>query len=363
MTAKLVEIGKPFSVKIPNSRALIVEGNFSGEREANCYPSDNRLPNQSIEVAGQQAAITFDGIPIGSAVELTIQEDGAVLVPFLREHEESLSFRETVEAQYKNLFPTFSGQALVFDQCYYTRGLGLIEIASSLESKLTQTLNSYYSVFSGVGYGAIIALWASRGGNMADLKNWWLTDLKKATRGVSLFGSGRRNPNKLIKAIRKLFQELGDDLYLSDLKTDVFIPCIDISGRALPLTAKAFPRLKIYEAIACTILDPVEFNTNAFMEGYSLMAGDFVKSPVRYLAHNSGLKITNIFSPARVYDHSSNKRSLQNMAIIQKETQFKLEEKNGNITRYECKPIDNVRKFDKRSEALQAAIFSGQGIV
>jgi hypothetical protein len=364
------QLGQPFSIVVPNGKKKIEHFPFSGEKEASVKVlsvngAETRKNATMIACdQSQSAQLIFNQFEPGHKLILVVQEDGEVLTRFFEGQVKGQNHRAYIEGQTEKLYPEFKHKScLAIDQCFYIRGFGIIELAKDLDLKFQCHLSKQYDMFSGIGYGAIIAAWLASGKSLLDLKEWWEKDLRKAVTGLSFSQDGRRNPRKLINTIRKAFLVNKRDLTLAELEKDLFLPCMDISQRPLAIHRKAFPVMPVYQAIACSLIDNERFKSKPMVKGYSVMMGDFVKSPVNFFK-NSNIVVTNLSCPSRMYDHGKKKRSLQQMAIIRKEIAFSREHKERrNLIEYLCHPIDGAKSFDTRKKAIEAAIHSGKGVI
>lgn len=363
-------VGRSFTIKVPNGQRKLVDINLSGERaprvEVQLLNGNPTKKEVEIEqMTEQNLRLDLSAFRPNDTLKLAIHEDGNAIASHIIDQRNSQNFREFVTTEKKKLFIKDNyRRAICFDQCYYTRGFGFIEVARDLESKESANLASTYDLFSGVGFGAILAAWYAAGRSTHDLTLWWGKELLSATKGgLKYLRTGQRNPNKIEKALRKVFRINGRDMLMGQLSKELFIPAMDISGRTLPITKKSKPMMPVYQALMCTVLDPIDFDTKPIAKGYSIMAGDFSRSSVNFLVGNGGL-ITNIASPQRIYDHKQRGRTLQNMAVIMKEHWMGSGRRpSNNLVVYEIKPTDEVKKFDNRKQYIEAAIMSGKGVV
>lgn len=363
------QVGQPFTIKVPNGKKYMFDINLSGEQKPRVEVqllNGNPTPKDAIleQMADQAIKLDLNQFNAGDTIKVVIHEDGGALSNFALEQQQSRSFRDYILEEKKKLYPSFNfKRAICFDQCFYTRGFGFIEIARDLESREQANLAQTHDLFSGVGFGAILAAWYAAGRSTGDLHLWWGKELKAATKGgLHYLRTGQRKPKKLEKALRKAFRTNGRDMLMNELSKELYIPAIDISDRVMPITKKVFPMMPVYQALLCTVLDPINFDTRPIAKGFSIMDLRF-KSSVKFISKNNGL-ITRITCPKRIYDHVNKNRTSQNLAIIAQENWLDDEGSTGNnIIVYEAKPIDEVKRFDHRKKYIEAAIFSGKGIV
>jgi hypothetical protein len=363
-------VGRPFTIKVPNGKKKLVEINLSGERaprvEVQLLNSNPTKKEIIVDQMTEQALkLDLNSFQPNDTLKLVIHEDGHPIANYMIEQKSSQDFRESIIEGRKKLFIRHNyKRAICFDQCFYTRGFGFIEIARDLEAKEQANLAGTYDLFSGVGFGAIIAAWYAAGRSTYDLSLWWGKELRKATRGgLKYLRTGQRNPKKVERALRKAFKVNGRDMLMGQLSKELFIPAMDISGRTLLITKKELPVMPVYQALMCTVLDPIDFDTKPIAKGYSIMAGDFTRSSVSFLINNTGL-VTNITCPQRIYNHNQRTRSLQNIAVIMKEHLLGSGRRpSNNLVAYEAKPIDAVKRFDSRKKYIEAAIMSGKEVV
>jgi hypothetical protein len=370
-----VTVGKKFTVRVPNGRALPIESNFSGtQRPTVTITSSISYKPPVLSYTGQVAIIHFDNsTPIGAAVELLILENGEYLNhAFKAKVTKSKAFRNEVEDSYKLLFPSFDfPNALTFDQSYWTRGIGQIEILKKLRDKSNGELWKDFSLFAGVGFGGIQALFVASGKSIDELGIFWMGPLKKALSQPKSAITGQRSPAPIEKVLKKVFnnKQSKREMLLMDLKREVFIPLMDINGKCLAITKKAFPMMTVAEAAFLSCIDPLEFKTKPKIKGYSVTDSSFIKNPDTLLKVNSPRMMqTSIGSPNRMVNHGNKQRTLENMALINKEQSHRLTLMNQELggikrTRYECSPIDQFKKFDFSNKAINAAINSAFEVV
>lgn len=372
---KQVKIGKPFTVVVPSDGGgrLYIKTDATGSHKANVdlvRIQKGSGKNPIIEMHGQDGLLIVEDFAPSSVLVLVVRENGDRLTGIQDNTENDSTFREIIELAYNDLFPDFKtiNNAIVFDQSFYTRALGQIELAKSIESVQAGKLLGVYDLFSGVGFGAIMAAWAACGGEMSFLSDWWATKLKKAMKSnLSILRTSRRSQGPVRKAVRKLFKQNGRDLTFGDLQKDLFIPYMDISGRTIAFRKEDHQGTPIYIAVLGSLLDPDLFNTKPIVdkfrgEKYGISAGSFVKSPRNFIQKNNpSIVCTEIGSPARIYNHKQDKKPAIAVAGIYKEIAFRSEERSGHNTIFHlANPIDGIRKIDLRKKATNLAIQSGQ---
>lgn len=364
---KKVEVGKPFVAVIPNGLKLAVQANLSGTRQPTCQIiSSNSWEDPKVAFIGQDLIIHFvPGTPPGQSVELVIRENGPWITEEQVEAQQASTFRTSVEQSYNRLFPALpSGKAMTFDQCFYTRGVGQCKLAEDVES-LNGPLYKNFQVFGGCGFGAIIAAHFAAGGDAKTIAAWWSKDLKKSLKSFGAFIKGRKNPRALIKVLKSHFTLNSRPILLMDLKADIYIPVSDINGKSFAITKKTMPSMPVYEAVMCSVLDPIEFETKPYIKGMGILIGDLYKSPDWLIyKSNNALKITSIGAPSRLYNHGTKKRSRENLSLIIKENFHRIEQdrsKGLNVNRLECFPIDHIHKFDFTARGYNAAYNSALG--
>jgi hypothetical protein len=365
-----IQVGKKFLVKVPNGLALNVEVNLSGTRRPTVEIVNSATIKQpSISYSGQRATIHFaQGTPLGASLELLVLENGVYLDPeFVEQVEQSKAFREEIEELLDQLYPVLNvSSAMTFDQCYWTRGVGQIEIIKALEIKQGD-LWRQYQVFGGMGFGAIQALALAFGCSADDLDNFWMGPLKSSLSQAKASITGQREPAPVKRALAKFFrgQKTKIDPTLKDLRAEVFIPLMDINGKPLVITKAKYPMMRIADAAALACLDPIEFKMKAQVGGYSIIGTPLAKSVDYMLTHNNkGLKPVSVGCPSRIIDYGNKPRSVENLAIINQDRIMRLsmQEPVARV-RYECGPIDMFRKFDFGKKAISAAINSAYGVV
>jgi len=369
MALQKIQVGREFTFAVPHGRVKSVDGNFAGGKVwaeiLNIHPTDAvSIEPEKIEVEGSICRLHFRKGTENKGVKIILHEsmtEDRIL--------ESSNLREEISASYQKLqipFPMASN-ALTFDQGYYTRGLGQLQIASGLERNLGKRLVGEYNLFSGMGFGAIMAAYFALGNDTASLKKWWVEKLNKAvkTRATEIV-SGRKSTARPKAALRRLFSdETRRPLLMSDIQKHLVLYLQDINGCIIIIDSDKYPSLSIWEAVSWVALNPVDFNTKPEIEGQALLIGDFEKSPDSLLRiGNNHLRITSICSPVRVYDHGKRKRNMENLAMILKEVGFHGEIKESlGVNRLECSPIDNIKKYDTSKKGLTAAIHSANGVI
>jgi hypothetical protein len=369
MALQEIQIGKKFTFAVPNTLVRSVSGNFSGDKVRaevlNSHKTDRvSIEPVKIEVNGSECKLHFRGGTQNSPVEIILHEDMSE-----NRIEEACNLREEIANSYKKLLIPFpmASNALTFDQSYYTRGLGQLQVAAALERNLGKNLAGEYNLFSGMGFGAIMAAYFALGKDTSSLKEWWARKLNKAVKsGMSEIVNGRKSPRKVKSALRKLFlDETKRPLLMSDLQKHLVLYLKDINGCIVMIDSNKYPSMPVWEAVSWAALNPIDFNTNPQIAGKALLIGDFEKSPDSLLRlGNNHLRITSICSPVRVYNHGKRKRSMENLAMIMKEVNFQKEQNSDlGVTKLECSPIDNIKKYDTSRKGLTAAIHSANGVL
>lgn len=369
MAIQKIQVGKEFTFSIPNSCEKTVEGNFAGGAiRAEVLNSNKTDPISinpvAIKVDGSTCKMNFKKGTGNKAVKMILHESMTD-----ERIQEASNLREEIFNSYQKLLIPFpmASNALTFDQSYYTRALGQLQIAANLERNNGKKLADTYDLFSGMGFGSIMAAYFALGKDTSHLKEWWARKLNKAVKsGLSEITNGRKSPRKVKTALRKLFlDEAKRPLLMGDLQRHLVLYLKDINGCIIIIDSKKYPSMPIWEAVSWVALNPIDFNTKPQIESKALLIGDFEKSPDALLRlGNNHLRITSICSPVRVYDHGKRKRSMENLAMIMKEVNFQKERVNSiGVNHLECSPIDNIKKYDTSRKGLAAAIHSANGVL
>ena len=294
-----------------------------------------------------------------------------------------LQFRrgEIIKSQ-ESLYPRFNvSNALTFDQSYFTRTIGQAKIAADLEAK-NGPFNKSYQLVSGAGFGAVqaggVALGIASGvvfdfitGSFRDaLKKGWL---KKGAQALVEVASGikfdRLGTAGVEKSLRQFFKRPGTktDLLIRDCTTEIFVPVMDINGRAMAITKKDFPTLPVYLAVCMSLFDPLWFDVKPQIEGFSILTGDVHKTNDILIAKHNKTSITSIGSPVRIYDHGARKITREALSLRSNDQRHVLELREAemitNRKRIQCKPLDEVKQFDFSDMAVEKAIQSGWGVL
>ncbi len=339
----------------------------------------------SLNTADQTATISFNADhKVGSAYTMITTEQELVVKTYAKpEVKKSIAgqryFRLQIQDSQKALTPFLTHQnCLSFDQSYYTRTIGQIEIQKKLESK-RGALHSYYSLFSGAGFGSIQAFWSALGWRSSDLQIWFTTGLRKSIKKqplkkalevsiAVLFGSDddRRTPKKIEKELRKAFSIEGRDLTVRECKSDVFIPIQDLSGKTIVINKENYPNMPIYVAIGASIFDPVFFKTEPHLSNLGVLNGDVVKNNDWLIKkNNQNIAIDSVGSPVRCFNRGSSKIRKKDLALKisdQKHETDLIMSKSIASTRYECYPIDEFFQFAVTDSAVQTALSSADKV-
>lgn len=278
-------------------------------------------------------------------------------------------FRGEVEEGRKALFPVLHvANCISFDQSYFTRTIGQINIQ--------EKLGNNYTLFSGAGFGAIQAFWGALGRDAEDLMKWFINDLKKAIHkgparktsefviGVLFERDGKRlDPSRAKKVIKKLFKKGKGDLLVRDCNKDIFIPIEDISGRIKVVTKETYPDLPIHRVVSAAVFDPIFFKTKPTVQGLGVLNGDIAKNNNYFLRKNNPhLNITSVGCPVRLFDKGSSKISREDLALKISDRKHETDlmvEIGGSYKRYQCKPIDEVYQFATGQKSIELAFASG----
>ena len=280
-------------------------------------------------------------------------------------------FRGQVEESRKLLLaPLPHSNCISFDQSYFTRTIGQLQIQEKLEGD--------YSLYSGAGFGVIQAFWGALGRDTKDLAKWFVNDFRKAFHKGAVSSTSsviaslvfdvdnkRFGIQKAKSALRKLFSDEKRDLLVRDCVSDVFIPVQDISGRIKVVNKQNYSNLPIYLAISASLFDPVFFKTKPQVEGLGVMTGDVAKNNDIFMrATNPHINITSVGSPVRLFDKGGSliKRDDLSLKVSdQKHTNelFMSSLIPAPYTRYQCNPIDECYQFATDQEAMSIALTSG----
>lgn len=279
-------------------------------------------------------------------------------------------FRGEIKKSQEKLFPYLrAASCITFDQSYYTRGFGQLAIQKNLEEKHGK-LSDVYTMTSGSGFGAIQALWIALGGHTDELLYFWANDLKKAVKDslvrklpafVFAMDTDRINPTRLKKPFGNLFGKAK----VRDLKTNIFIPVMDISGRVEVFTKENFKSELISDIAFCSVPDPVFFKQKPYKNGMGVLNGDISKTNDVFIRKNNpNINITSVGAPVRYYDkgYSNINRELLSLKISDQKHQTDLwfaDQMIGPRTRYECTPIDEVYQFSTNEKQIDKSLDSG----
>jgi len=388
-----VKIGEEFRIKIPNSRIYKVRSDFIGTPiHINCtsgtgiFSPDIVLHPDSIvaEIAFKENYLKGDSYSfiIGQ------QEKGGVKTYSKPPVKKSIAglqyFRAEVSKSQESLDQKFSGNALSFDQSYFTRTIGQIVIQYRLEQKLGN-LTDEFDVFSGAGFGSLQAFSCALNYKTEELNDWYLGDLLKIIRknylqtgfelttSVFLNHDNRRIKSKKVEdAIRYLFKakdsrgkRTNRDLTIKDCRKDVYIPVWDISRKTVVITKDTCPDMEVYFAVCSAMLDPITFSVSKRMlkRWNGVLNGDIVKNNDVYLKKfNSLLDVTSIGSPVRVWDKGNNKiderSKLIKLTEVKHDTDLDWSRSCGSA-RYECTPVDELLQMSCSDKSIGIAQKSG----
>jgi hypothetical protein len=247
--------------------------------------------------------------------------------------------------------------------------LGQLQIQSKLEDKYGK-LTDIYKLASGAGFGALQALWLALGESSQELHFHWMNCLKKSVKKTklakipgSLMGLDidRINPKYIKKAFSKMFKKAK----VRDLKVDVFIPIMDISGRVQVFNKERFKSELISDVAFYSVPDPVFFKLKAGKKGMGVLNGDISKNNDVFIRKNNpSINITRVGCPVRCYDKGYSVIARDGLALKisdqKHETDLMFSDAiMGPGIRYECKPIDEVYQFSTKTKQLDKALYSG----
>jgi hypothetical protein len=201
-----IEIGRPFSLKVPNGRRQNIKVVLGNVRKptVSVIGSHRKVKTPTLTINPvstdneYSGAIEFhENTPIGERLEMVAYENGAYFNHADQAAlEKAQSFRQEIQSSYDNLYPEFNlSKACTFDSSAWTRSIGQIQIANQLERKLGHELYKEFPIFAGCGLGVIQALHFANGGNAGTLAQWWLSKFKKSLgNGIStVLGDQRRS--------------------------------------------------------------------------------------------------------------------------------------------------------------------------
>ena len=386
---KRVQVGKEFRIQTPNDRIKKVRSDFQGTPlYIRCTSGTGIIEPKIIPVFEDgYAEIHFqEHYLLGKTYTFIITEQDRYVKEYTKPPvEKSVAglqyFRGEIQKSQESLDQKFSGNALSFDQSYFTRTVGQIYAQHKLEEKLGN-LSENFSVFSGAGFGSLQAFSCALGYGTEELFNWYLGNLLKVlkknivSRGWELLTSvlfnhdhDRYKGKAVAKEVRKFFKakdvngnRTDRDLTIKDCKKDVYIPVWDISRRTLTITKTTFPDMPIYVAVCAAMLDPIFFEAKPMFDGFGVMAGDIAKNNDVYLKkYNPNLNITSIGCPVRVFDKGFGR-------IDERSKLIKMDERrhDGDLDlsracgkRLECTPIDECFQFAMTDQAISTAQKSG----
>jgi hypothetical protein len=389
---KQIQANQPFTVKVPNSRMMTVQGDFRPNAAMTTeIVSGHQLPSPTAQLIDDGVVqIWFhDAVPITTRLEIVIRQNalpGPVVEykpPDNPKSIEALQFKrgEIIKSQ-SLLYPKYGAiKALTFDQSYYTRTVGQCQISTELEDKHGPH-HKNYQLISGVGFGAVQAASAACGIGSRRVCDFLLGDLRSSlkkgilTKSAQIVGEiaagmrfDRMGTGGTIKALQRFFLRPGtkNDLTVKDCVVDLFIPVMDINGRAMAITRTAYPAMPLWLAVACSMLDPLWFDTKPMIKGFSVLTGNVHKTVDILLDNNSpNIQITSIGAPVRIYDHGKFKITREGLALRLNDQKHSLELREGeqvrNRTRHQCRPIDEIKQFDFSDAAVDKAIKSGTGV-
>lgn len=346
-------------------------------------------PDPAIKVFGDNKINLWfsDQIPVTTKLQLIIEQDQLeeqtieYTTPENSKGIKALQYKrgEIIDSQKKIYFNTNARNALSFDQSYYTRSIGQCKISADLEDKNGLHYKNY-QLITGAGFGAIQAAHAALGLPAQDLSDWWNGALRKTLKKWIIRKAGeltielafgksfdRIGTTKIQNTIQKLFyrENTKTDYKIKDCKNEIFIPVMDIDGRALSITKQSYPEMPVYLAVCCSLLDPLWFATKPLIQGFSVLTGDIHKSNDMLISKpNPTLHLTSIGAPVRIYEHGLFKIARDGLALRlndQKHAQelMQAEEYLTNRKRLQCNPLDEIKQFDFSDIAVEKAIQSG----
>ncbi|MBT4639438.1 MAG: hypothetical protein HOC09_11490, partial [Deltaproteobacteria bacterium] len=201
------------------------------------------------------------------------------------------------------------------------------------------------------------------------LKKGWL---KKGAQALVEVAAGikfdRMGTKSVEKCLQQFFKRPGTktDLLIRDCVSEIFIPIMDINGRAMAITKKSFPSLPVYLAVCMSLFDPLWFDSKPMIDGYSVLTGIHKTNDILISKHNK-TAITSIGSPVRIYDHGLYKITREALSLRLNDQKHTLELREAEMiqsrTRIQCNPLDEVKQFDFSDVAVEKAIQSGRGAV
>jgi len=368
----------PYTVIIPNSKRLRIEGDFSGTELSTEIINQTGLthPKMSLTSQDKSAEIIFQyDHKVGVSYTMVTSEKCLVVKSYDKPPiKKSISglqyFRGKNEEGREKFFPVLKFSSCIsFDQSYFLRTIGQLNIQ--------EKLGNQFSLFSGAGFGVIQAFAGALDMDISEVMKWFVNDLRNSIHKSILkkttqlfisfmidFDGERLNPKPIKKVIRKFFSKNNRDLLVRDCKGDVFIILQDISGRTATVTKGITPNFPIYEVISASIFDPVFFKTRADqIKGFGVMGGDVAKNNNSFIRKNNpSLSIISVGSPVRLFDKGKDLISRSDLSLKisdrKHETDLVVKIKDP-YKRHQCKPIDECFQFATDRESMELAFLSG----
>lgn len=375
---KEISVNRKFSATVNQSKQVRLRGNFSGTTTY-CEivnRQDRHRPKTTVSMIDQTILIEFDGNHlVGEVYDMFITEQELVVKKYDKPTNKksvagSQYFRGQIDEERKKLTPILKyANCISFDQSYFTRTIGQLNIQSKL--------NNDVALFSGAGFGVLQAFAGALDFDIEEFTVWYTTEFRNSLHVGALgkiggailkkasdsFDNKRLKSKKATKTIRKHFRTGNRDLLVRDCKKDIFIPVWDISRKVIVIRKSSFPNIPIYQVIASAIFDPVYFKTKPIIEGMGVMNGDIIKNNAAFIRKNNPtLNIVSVGSPVRQFDKGIDTITREDLAVKNADDKHETDlmvDISGPYKRLECKPIDESYQFDTRLKAMEIALISG----
>jgi len=329
----------------------------------------------------QTAEIHFNNDhKVGTAYEMITSEKTQIVKTYDKPPvKKSISgqqyFRSEIKESQRQLTPILNHRnCLSFDQSYFTRTIGQIEIQKKIST-------SGIDLFSGAGFGSLQAFWGALGWNPNDLQKFFCIKLRDAikkgivrkmyeiTTSVLIDSKYERLATKYIEAeLKKVFSVKKRPLTLRDCTKDVFIPIQDISGRTMIITKQNYPNMPIYVAVGASLFDPVFFETKKHFNHMGVLNGDVVKNNDFLInKNNPNMNMVSVGCPVRIFDKGFDRISRSDLALKisdqKHETDLIMSSMiDAKYKRYQCHPIDEVYQFAYHDNAIELAMGSADKV-
>jgi len=208
-------------------------------------------------------------------------------------------------------------QVLYMPEAGYTRSLSIIEALRKLEEQVKGPLNKNYSVISGTGNSALIAVCLANGMSATEIKEMWLDKWINAYK-VSLkdrlirsltvkkvYGFRVKKAREILEGIFSYGDKEKKLMTFDDLEEEVQLPAAFGRFKETEMYSKGnTPKETIVNALIDTVIDPNHFDAKETVEGKGtpLVIDDF---EFNILLNNSAVLLTKVEAPSVHSDYGS----------------------------------------------------------